>query len=95
VAAVPLRHLNHARRAVSVNWRTIDGTARSGRDYGGPTSGVEPFVEGNSFRILYVPIVPNPAATRDRTFTVELTAVSAGADLGPTSRVEVTILGGA
>jgi hypothetical protein len=94
VAPIPLRHLNHARRAVDVRWRTIDGSARAGRDYGGPASGTESFVEGNSFRMLYVPIVPNASATRDRSFTVELTGVSAGAELGPTPRVEVTILGG-
>jgi serine/threonine protein kinase len=93
VAPIPLRHLSHGRRAVSVGWRTIDGSARSGRDFVGPQSGVESFVEGNSFRILYVPIVPSAIATRDRTFTVELTGASAGAELGPTSRVEITILG--
>ncbi len=38
VAAIPLRHLNRVRRPVSVHWRTIDGTARAGRDYGGPPS---------------------------------------------------------
>jgi hypothetical protein len=93
VAAIPLRHLNRERRAVSVNWRVVDGTARAGRDYAGPPSGTEPFIEGNSFRILYVPILPRSGATADRTFSVELTAASAGASLGPTSRVEVTILG--
>jgi serine/threonine protein kinase len=92
VAAIPLRHLNHARRPVNVRWRVIDGTAVSGRDYAGPQAGVEPFIEGNSFRILYVPILPNAGATRDRSFTVELTGVSEGAELGPTPRIEVTIL---
>jgi serine/threonine protein kinase len=94
VAPIPLRHLNRVRRAIDVQWRTIDGSARAGRDDGGPPSGTASFVEGNSFRILYVPIVPNASATRDRSFTVELTGVSAGAELGPTPRVEVTILGG-
>jgi hypothetical protein len=94
VAALPLRHLNHARRAVRVNWRIVDGTALAGRDYAGPSSGIETFVEGHSFRILYVPIVANPGATRDRTFTVELTDVTPGASFGPTPSVEVTILGG-
>jgi hypothetical protein len=51
-------------------------------------------VEGHSFRILYVPIVANPGATRDRTFTVELTGVTPGASFGPTPSIEVTILGG-
>jgi hypothetical protein len=93
VAAIPLRHLNRERRAVSVRWRVIDGTARAGLDYGGPPSGTEPFTEGNSFRILYVPILQPPGATGDRRFSVELIAASGGASLGPTSRVEVTILG--
>ena len=93
VAPVPLRHLSHSRRVVSVHWRTIDGSARSGRDYGGPRSGIEHFVEGNSFRMLYVPLVPSPTARRDRSFTIELTEASAGMELGPTSRIEITILG--
>ncbi len=59
VAAIPLRHLNRARLGVEVSWRVIGGTAREGLDYGGPTTGVETFVEGNTFRILYVPIVAN------------------------------------
>jgi serine/threonine protein kinase len=93
VVPVPLRHLSHSRRAVNVHWRAIDGSARSGRDYGGAQSGVEHFVEGNSFRMLYVPLVPNQTARRDRSFTIELTDASAGMELGPTSRVEITILG--
>ena len=95
VAAIPLRHLNRARLDVEVSWRVIDGTARAGRDYGGPTTGVETFVEGNTFRILYVPIVTNARATEDRTFTVELTGTSAGATVGTMRRIEVTILGDA
>ncbi|HWN07462.1 MAG TPA: protein kinase [Steroidobacteraceae bacterium] len=93
VAAIPLRHLNHARRAVNVSWRILDGSARAGRDYAGPASGVAPFIEGNSFRILYVPILPKAGPTPDRSFTVELTGASDGVDLGPTPRVEINILG--
>ena len=93
VAPVPLRHLSRVRRAVSVNWQVIDGSARSGRDFAGPQSGVEHFIEGNSFRMLYVPLIPSATARRDRSFTIELTGASKGLEVGPTSRVEVTILG--
>lgn len=93
VAAIPMRHLSRVRRAINVNWRLIGGTARAGRDYGGPESGVESFVEGNSFRILYVPILANPGGTLDRTFAIELTRTSPGSSLGPTTRIEVTIRG--
>lgn len=95
VAAIPIRNLGKVRRAVTVNWRIIEGTARVDRDFGGPLTGTESFVEGNSFRILYIPILQEPGATRDRRFTVEMTSVSAGTEFGPTSSVEVTILGGA
>jgi hypothetical protein len=93
VAAIPIRHLSAAPRDVKVNWRIIPGSAQPGRDYGGPESGVEPFVAGNSFRILYVPIVANSTASRDRTFVVELTGATRGAGIGGAPRVAVTILG--
>ena len=59
----------------------------------GPASGVESFVAGNNFRILYVPIVANPATPQDRTFVVELTGASPGVELGGAPRIAVTILG--
>jgi len=93
VAAIPLRHRSRAPRDVSVQWRIIEGSARPGRDYGGPESGIESFAAGNSFRILYVPVVANPAATRDRTFVVELTGATPGVEIGGAPRVAVTILG--
>jgi tRNA A-37 threonylcarbamoyl transferase component Bud32 len=95
VAAIPMRHLSRVRRPVTLHWQIVEGSARAGRDFDGPSSGTETLVEGNSFRILYVPILLDPRADRDRSFTVEMTDVSAGTELGPTSRVEVTILGGA
>ncbi len=93
VAAIPLRLFTRERRGVQVTWRVVDGTARAGRDYGGPATGVEHFTEGNTFRILYVPILQDGRATLDRSFDVELTGASKGTELGPTRRIQVTILG--
>jgi hypothetical protein len=93
VAAIPLRHLSGSPRNVRVNWRIIEGSARPGADFGGPESGVESFVAGNNFRILYVPIIANPAMTRDRTFVVELTGATPGVEIGGAPRIAVTILG--
>lgn len=93
VAAIPMRNLSKVRRPATVTWRITEGTARADRDFAGPLDGSETFIEGNSFRILYVPILQSPAAGRDRRFVVEMTGVSAGTSLGPTPRVEVTILG--
>ena len=92
VAPIPLRHLSSAERRVSVAWRALDGSAVAGRDYGGPQSGVAHFSEGNTFRMIYVPILKNARATGNRSFTVELTDVSPGASLGVTHRIVVTIL---
>jgi hypothetical protein len=95
VAPVPVRHFSTVRRSVIVAWRVADGSAVAGRDYGGPQSGVARFSEGHTFRMIYVPILGNAAATGDRSFTVELTDVSPGASLGTTHRIVVTILGDA
>ena len=40
-----------------------------------------------------MPILANLRARGSRSFSVELTDVSAGATVGPTPRIEVTILG--
>ncbi len=93
VAAIPMRNLSRVRRAVTLQWRIVEDSARAGRDFGGPTSGVESFTEGNSFRILYIPLLQDPGPSRERSFTVEMTGVSAGTELGPTPRVEVVIQG--
>jgi hypothetical protein len=93
VAAIPLRYFSRERRGVQVTWRVVDGTAHAGRDYGGPSSGVENFAEGNTFRILYVPILQDARTTLDRGFDVELTGASKGTELGPIQRIRVTILG--
>lgn len=91
-AAVPIRLAPGTTRA-RVSWRTIDGSAVAGRDYGGPRSGVAQFQEGQTDRIVYVPIVNDAAATADRSFTVELTGSPTGARLGSPRRIVVTIPG--
>ena len=92
-AAIPIQLQAGAARA-RVAWRTIDGSAVAGRDYGGPRSGVAQFQERQTDRILYVPIVTDASSMGDRSFTVELTGVPSGARLGSPRRIVVTIQGG-
>ena len=92
-AAIPIRLQPGSARA-RVTWRTIDGSAVAGRDYGGPDSGVAQFQERQTDRILYIPIVNNAASGADRSFTVELTGAPSGARLGSPRRILVTIQGG-
>ncbi|HUG03145.1 MAG TPA: protein kinase [Steroidobacteraceae bacterium] len=91
-AAIPIQ-LDPGARRVKVEWRTDDGSAVAGRDYGGPGSGIATFQERQTDRILYVPIVNDYSVTADRSFTVELTGAPAGAELGSPRRIEVTIQG--
>jgi hypothetical protein len=91
-AAIPIQ-LDPGARRVKVEWRTYDGSAVAGRDYGSPGSGVATFQERQTDRILYVPIVNDYSVTGDRSFTVELTGAPAGAQLGSPRRIEVTIQG--
>jgi tRNA A-37 threonylcarbamoyl transferase component Bud32 len=91
-AAIPIQ-LDPGARRVKVEWRTDDGSAVAGRDYGGPGSGIATFQERQTDRILYVPIVNDYSVTGDRSFTVELTGAPAGAQLGSPRRIEVTIQG--
>ena len=91
-AAIPIQ-LDPGRRRVKVEWRTDDGSAVAGRDYGGPGSGIATFQERQTDRILYVPIVNDYSVIGDRSFTVELTGAPAGAQLGSPRRIEVTIQG--
>lgn len=90
-AAIPVRRLDQPDRRVSVTWRTMDGTALAGRDYGGPQTGLASFAEGKMVHIVYVPIVNEAETAGDRTFTVELTAASPRANLGSIRRLNVTI----
>jgi tRNA A-37 threonylcarbamoyl transferase component Bud32 len=64
-AAIPIQ-LDPGRRRVKVEWRTDDGSAVSGRDYGGPGSGIATFQERQTDRILYVPIVNDYSVTGDQ-----------------------------
>lgn len=91
-AAIPIQ-LDPGARRVQVEWRTDDGSAVAGRDYGGPGSGIATFQERQTDRILYVPIVNDYSVTGDRSFSVELTGAPAGAELGSPRRIEVTIQG--
>ena len=90
-AAIPVRRLDQSGRRMSVTWRTMDGTALAGRDYGGPQAGLASFAEGQMVHMVYVPILNEAKATGDRTFTVELTAASPRASLGSIRRLIVTI----
>ncbi|XP_024080848.1 sodium/calcium exchanger 2-like isoform X3 [Cimex lectularius] len=75
---------------VSVQWRTIDKSAISGRDYKGGT-GTLTFKHGEVMRSLQIPIVNDLEAEKDEHFEIELFAPTDGAKIGNINRCAVTI----
>jgi len=94
-AAILVRREDDAGQNAKIAWRTIDGSAVAGRDYGGPSSGEANFQEGQTLRNIYIPIVNRAEAAGDKSFVVELTGASPSAQLESTHRIiVVTIQGG-
>jgi hypothetical protein len=76
---------------VVVTFRTVDGSARAGVDYAARNGSVT-FGPGQTTQTVTVPILANELVDGDRTFTVELLAISPdGGSLGDPSTASVTI----
>ena len=72
----------------SVRYTAINGTAVSGTDFT-LVSGTLTFSAGQQFKTIEVPLLAT-SATTNRTFTVQLSAPSAGTALGAISKTTVT-----
>jgi hypothetical protein len=75
-------------------WRVKRGTAQPGVDYERIQPQVVRFIEGQTVRTLFIPLINSPATLVQRgprTFTVALEQVKGGPALGPFARVTVTI----
>ena len=96
MAALTVKRSNSARGRARVSWTIDGGTARPGVDYQvGNTSTIE-FLEGQTVRSLFIPLVAeknNGEARQSKTFTVKLQPVSGGPKLGEIKQVYVTIVG--
>ena len=75
---------------VTVNYTTVDGSARAGVDYVLAT-GVLTFKAGEFFKQFSVNVTPNTRADGDRTFNVVLSSPTGGMTLGSPSSATVTI----
>jgi hypothetical protein len=75
-------------------WRVERGTAQPGVDYERIQPQVVRFIEGQTVRTLFIPLINSPATSVQRgprTFTVALERVKDGPALGRFARVTVTI----
>lgn len=77
--------------AVQVRWRTVEQTARSPGDYEAISAGVARFADGQTRRVLYIPLRPDALAEGNETFAIELYSPSRGARIAPIGVVTVRI----
>lgn len=76
-AALEVRRVDGADGTLTVNYRTLDGTARAGTDYQS-TSGSLSFTPGETTKTVTVAIVNNTVVDARRAFSVELSGPSLG-----------------
>lgn len=91
-ADLPVRLNATSGRTVTVNYRTIDGSAKAHSDYV-PVSGVLTLSPGESSKTINVPLLQTDIGEPDETFFVELSAPT-NASLGTPDEVTVTIVDG-
>ncbi|MGH8206942.1 MAG: serine/threonine protein kinase, partial [Steroidobacteraceae bacterium] len=93
LVAIPVRRLHATRGVGAVAWAVESGTAHPGVDYKLAGPKVIRFIEGQTVRILYIPLIRSgvAAARGPRNFVVTLRRVAGGPALGPVPRVTVTI----
>jgi hypothetical protein len=94
LVAVAVKRLRTTRGSGAFGWRVENGSARAGIDFQRVGPAVVRFIDGQTVRTLFVPLIsaqgPSIAQTA-RSFTVELEPIAGGAELGPIRRVTITI----
>jgi hypothetical protein len=90
-AALRLRRQGPATGRAQVSWRIVDGTARAGRDFTGPTAGRLVFADRQTLSTLFVPLLRTTTETGDATFSVEIDQVGSQARVGEVPRITVQL----
>jgi serine/threonine protein kinase len=90
----PLRVVRRggAEGTVSFRWRTIDGSAVADRDYAALGTIRESLGPGETSKTLLIPIVSDSIAESTELFDVVIEDPTAGATLGPITRITVIIV---
>jgi len=90
----PLRVVRRggAEGTVSFRWRTIDGSAVADRDYAALGTVRESLGPGETSKTLLIPIVSDSIAESTELFDVVIEDPTAGATLGPITRITVIIV---
>jgi len=93
MAAMIVQRIKGPQRRARVLWRTVPGTALPGVDYVPVAQGVVQFADNQNLSSLYVPLLDQGDVTIERTFFIEITSGTPQVDVGPVTRVAVTIGG--
>jgi hypothetical protein len=94
LVAISVKRLQATRSRGAFAWRVERGTAQPGVDYQRIEPQMVRFTEGQSVRILFIPLINTRATlvpSGPRTFTVALEQVAGGPALGRFARVTVAI----
>ena len=94
LVAIPIKRMNATRGTASVAWSIESGSAQPNVDYQPVNQNVVRFIEGQVARSIFIPLVERNAkatAHGPRTFVVSLQRLAGGPELGPVSRITVTI----
>ena len=91
IAKVEVIRRNGSDGAVSVCWKTIDGSAINGKDYRGGTGKIE-FQHGEMSKLIEIPLIDDDVFENDEKFHIELYDPTGGAKLGQRIRTVLTIV---
>jgi Calx-beta domain-containing protein len=91
-AVIRIQRRDDYRGGITVQWRTIPGSAQPGIDYSPIGAGSLVIPEDQDSRVIYIPLMKNDASQSNEWFDLELTSVTGGARLGPITRTRITIL---
>ena len=88
VAAITIDRVSGASGTITVDYATSNGTAIAGTDYT-TTNGTLTFLNGETFKTIFVPLINNTKDEPSRSFSVTLSNPTGGAFLaGPSTHVE-------
>jgi hypothetical protein len=94
LVAIPLRRLQSTRGRTSVAWEIERGSAQPDIDYEALKPQIARFNDGEAVRSLFIALTRRRISSTSRlprTFSVALRQVVGGAQLGPVTRIDVTI----
>lgn len=90
-AAIPVRRSGEPAGRLEVAWRIVEGSARAGLDFSGPTSGVVVLAEGQRVSTLFVPLAAATRSAGEATFTVILEQVRGPARIAGAATTDVIL----